>query len=259
MAYEAIIYEKKGNIAWVTLNRPERLNAISRTMHEELYDVWHNVFMKDDDVRVAILTGAGEGFCAGGDMKDYVRRDEAGEAVRYGPNFLSGYLDPVEINKPIVCAVNGVCAAGGLRLLGGCDVIICSENAEFLDTHVSIGWSPFPVAMAMLGRMPFGAVMRMVLMGRADRMSAQRAYELGLVSEIVPQDKLLERASQIAQAIAEQAPVAVRMIKEVMNKIVKPRAEAIEQAHLRVGTETEDATEGLRAYAAKRPPAWKGK
>ncbi len=260
MAYETIIYEKKGRIAYVTLNRPETLNAFNNTMHNELYDVWQKV-MKDDDVWVVVLTGAGRAFCSGADMKEATQASETGEARRTGHFGFPSWTE--EMNKPIVCAINGICAGAGLILLGDCDIVICSEDTQFLDPHVSVGWVPFFETMATARRMPFGLAMRIALMGTTERMSAQRAYQVGLVSEVVPHYKLMERATEIAQTIAEQAPLAVRTIKELMNKVLgAPYTEGIEmglQATRKVDRESEDAKEGPRAFAQKRKPEWKGK
>ncbi len=254
MAYETIIYEKKDRIGYVTLNRPERLNATDYAMHEELYDVWQTI-MKDDDVWVVVLTGKGRAFQTGADMKEAA----SGERTREH----SGFPDPVEMNKPIVCAVNGICAGGGLILLGRCDVIICSENAQFLDPHVSVGWIPLGETFATATRMPYGLAMRMALMGTSERMSAQRAYEVGFVSEVVPADKLMERATEIAEVIAGQGPLAVRAIKETMNRMfhVTPYAESQEKASILHTTvnKAPDGIEGPRAFAQKRKPQWTGK
>ncbi len=257
MAYENIIYEKKGNIAYMTLNRPEALNATNRAMHDEMYDAWKDV-IKDDDIRVVVLTGAGRGFQSGADMKEAA----SGKRTR-GHSGFPGMAEG--LNKPIVCAVNGICGGGGLNLMNGCDIIIASEKAEFFDPHVSVGWSSIHVTFGMASRMPYGEAMRMSLMGVSYRMSAQRAYELGLVTEVVPHDKLMERATEIAKAIAEQAPLAVMDIKEIMKKAYMdvPFAAALDMAGKRPNARgvsgSNDHKEGPIAFAQKRKPQWTGK
>ncbi|MFC1864605.1 enoyl-CoA hydratase/isomerase family protein [Chloroflexota bacterium] len=266
MAYQTVIYEKKGNIAYVTLNRPEQLNATNHALREDLYQVWQEI-MKDDEVRVVVLTGKGRGFCSGADMKDAAQSPEQDETQRlrrmYFPNPWEFHMDPAEFNKPMIGAVNGVCAGGGFRLLGGCDIIICSEKAEFLDPHVSVGYLPFFETMATLKRMPYGLAMRIALMGTSERMSAQRAYEVGFVSEVVPHDKLMERATEIAEVIARQAPLSVRYIKETINRAWGPPYEDAReigrQAMQLVDRDSEDGKEGPRAFAQKRKPQWKGR
>ncbi len=257
MAYETIIYEKKGHIAYMTLNRPESLNATNRLMHTEMYEAWQDI-VKDDNIRVAVLTGTGKGFQAGADMKEAA----SGERVRGH----SGFPRACEgLNKPIICAVNGICGGGGLNMMAGCDIIIASDKAEFCDFHVSVGWSAPMVTYAMSLRMPYGEALRLSFMGKSERMSAQRAYDVGFVSEVVPHDKLMERATEIAQVIAEQAPLAVQDIKECMKQawfdIPAAAAGTLASTRSNAGkvSASADHKEGPRAFAQKRKAVWTGK
>ena len=176
----------------------------------------------DDDIRVAVLTGAGEkAFCSGIDRSEFRPLSEVAE-----DDFLRQYVesspsyDPIGENlspksglqcwKPIVAAVNGVAAGGALYMLGEADIIICSENATFFDPHVSFAMVSAYESILMAHRMPLGEVLRMQLLGTYERMSAERALQIGLVSEVVPQAELLDAAGRIAEAIAAQSPSAVQ-------------------------------------------------
>ncbi len=254
MAYEAIIYEKKNKVAYITLNRPEALNAWNNAMNEETNDAFLDAD-NDNDIYVIVLTGKGRAFQSGADVKE-MAKEARSRTVR-------GIGAAGRAQKPVVCAINGICCGAGLILLGGCDVIICSDNATFFDPHVSIGLLPLSETFGSATSMPYHLSIRMALMGLQERMSAERAYQVGLVSEVVPQDKLMERATEIAQAIAEQGPLAVRAIKETMNRMfhVVPYAESQKEAHHLHETinRAPDGIEGPRAFAQKRKPQWTGK
>lgn len=258
--YETVIYEKKGHIAYITLNRPERLNAYNLTMNRELGEVWED-FKKDDYLRVAILTGAGKkAFCAGVDVKDVA---EAGEAPL--TRIEDVHLTPLQSNvwKPVICAVNGLCTGAGMLFVVDSDICIGSENATFFDSHVNVGMVAAMEPAALVRRIPIGIVLRMYLMGNAERMSAQRAYEVGLLSQVVPFDDLLPTATRIAEVIAENAPLAVRGTKIAAWKSLNlPLFEAAQDVAfyiLRENWLSEDFKEGPRAFAEKRKPQWKGR
>jgi enoyl-CoA hydratase/carnithine racemase len=232
--YETIRYEKHGAIAVVTLNRPEAGNSHTAKMGQELTAAWNDA--NDDPViRVAILTGAGDKFfCAG-------------------------------FRKPVMLAINGICAGGGFHFLWQSDFAICAEHATFMEPHVSIGWVPLREMMGLAERAPLGVVFRMAFMGTKERMSAQRAYELGIVTEVVPADRLLERAMEIAGCIAEQAPLAVEATKEILHRAFElrfARRKELDHGILLREAKThhsEDYREGPRAFAERRKPQWKGK
>ncbi len=258
MAYETIIYEKKNRVAYITQNRPDALNALSYKMSEELIDAFQQVD-SDNDVYVTVLTGTGRGFNVGADQKEAARVSRTGEKRGgYG-----GFHAPEKAKKPIVCAINGICAGGGLILLGGSDVVICVDDATFFDPHVDVGWLPLSETFSTATHMPYGIAMRMALMGNSERMSAERAYQLGLVSEIVPKDKLMERATDIAETIASKAPLATRWIRQTMRQIIitdphaVPVAEAERWIHMPVNR-SHDGNEGPRSFAEKRKPRWTG-
>ena len=258
MAYETIIYEKKGRVASITQNRPDSLNSLSFKMSDELIEAFQQA-NDDDDVYVIILTGVGRGFNVGADQKEAARVSRTGEP-RGG---YAGYGAPGNSLKPVVCAINGICAGGGLILLGGCDVVICAEDSTFFDPHVEVGWLPLGETFGTATSMPYHLAMRMALMGNSERMNAERAYQVGLVSEVVPPDKLGERALEIAEVIASKAPLATKWIRYAMRQIMieGPHKETMELmdtwVHMQVNR-APDGIEGPRSFAEKRKAQWTG-
>ncbi len=255
MAYQYILYEKKGQIAYVTLNRPEAGNSHHAAMGEELTDAWNDA-NKDENIRAAILTGAGgKFFCTGADAR------AASKGIPVTP---WGDI-PEDFWKPVILAINGICAGGGFHFLWQSDFAICVDHATFLEPHVSIGWVPLREMMGLADRAPLSVVLRMALMGTKERMDAKRAYDLGIVTEIVTPDQLMPRATELAEAICEQAPLAVEAIKETLHRAFElrfARREAYDYGNLLRETKThntEDYREGPRAFAEKRKPVWKRK
>ena len=203
MELEHVIYEKNGHVATVTLNRPEANNSTNPKMQQELSDVWTD-FKYDDDLFVAVLTGAGDkAFSTGMDRS----------ARRAGPSkpSLSDRDEGHRIItskhltcwKPVVCAVNGEVVGGALHWIADADIVICSENATFYDRHPEGGaaaiWEPIQLAR----KIPYEIALRMMLMGPAEKLDARRAYEVGLVSQVVPQADLLSTALEIAEAVSK--------------------------------------------------------
>jgi enoyl-CoA hydratase/carnithine racemase len=202
--YETVIYEERDHVAWITMNRPEVLNAFNYQMQTELSDVWARVG-RTRDVHCAVLTGTGRAFCVGLDRKDFFATGRV-----FAP--LSNHIAPKAMGcwKPVIAAINGMAAGGAFYMLGEVDIMICSEDATFFDSHVTFGMVSGQESMHMAQKMPFGEVVRMQLMGNDERLSAKRALEIGLVSEIVPGDQLRATAGQIAHAIAKKRPEAVQ-------------------------------------------------
>ncbi|MBI2287557.1 MAG: enoyl-CoA hydratase/isomerase family protein [Chloroflexi bacterium] len=258
MAYETIIYEKKGRTAIITQNRPNSLNALNFKMSDELIEAFQQA-NDDNEVYVIVLTGAGRAFNVGADQKEAAQASRTGQrGGGYG-----GYGAPGRSLKPVVCAINGICAGGGLILLGGCDVVICSDDSTFFDPHVEVGWLPLGETFGTATSMPYHLAMRMALMGNSERMNAERAYQVGLVSEIVPRDKIVERALAIAEIIASNAPLATRWIRYAMRHIMidAPHDTAMEEmdtwVHMQVNR-AHDGIEGPRSFAEKRKAQWNG-
>lgn len=262
-----VLLDRQGAVAVVTLNRPDAGNAMNGEMRDALNDIWSEVD-RDDGVRVIVLTGAGtKHFCTGADMKwqAELSRDEA--AVRATKGNVGRSIQwpdiPDTLVKPVILAINGAVAGGGFHYVCQTDFAICADHATFLEPHVSVGWVPIREMLGLATRAPFAVVMRMAMMGTAERMDAARAYELGIVTELVPAERLLVRTLEVAETIARQAPLAVRAIKEMMH-----RAYSLEHASPALLAHAEllrdvvhrgpDSKEGPRSFAEKRPPRWTG-
>jgi enoyl-CoA hydratase/carnithine racemase len=226
--YETIKFEVGDSIAWITLDRPEVLNAINLTMQDELADAWQRV-RTDHDIHVAVLTGTGErAFTTGADRSGMQTRAEDADArtrptmrslpdgaVPGGPGYESDLGERISPKsqmcfKPVITAVNGMACGGAFYMLGESDIIIAADHATFFDPHVSYGMVSGYESMHMLQRMPLGEVMRMQLLGNYERMSAERAHQLGLVSEVVPLAELHGAAEWVASRIASLPPGAIQ-------------------------------------------------
>jgi enoyl-CoA hydratase/carnithine racemase len=250
-----VIFEKKGAVAYVTINRPERLNACDFETYGMLADIWTEV-EADRDLRVAIFTGTGErAFCAGSDIKsNYVERiGREGARTPYSVMF--------EMTKPIIAAINGHANGGGLEQALCCDIRIAAEHAQFGLGEVRLGWLPGGGGTQRLPRLiPLGRALEMLYTG--NRIGAAEALRLGLVDYVVPMPQLMTRAEEIAAEICKSAPLAVQKIKEVVRRgLDLPLAEALKLEHRAYDwlNETDDAREGALAFAEKRPPSWKSK
>jgi enoyl-CoA hydratase/carnithine racemase len=209
-SFETLIYDVRDGKAFVTLDRPQHHNTFDQQMQRELRALWEEV--KDDrNVRVVVLTGAGDkAFCAGLDRNMQPLNYENREFWhREDP---SVWVSPKTNRcwKPVVCAVNGMACGGGFYLLAEADVIIAADHATFFDPHVTFAMTAVLEPVMLAKRMPFGEVMRMALLGNDERISARRALEIGLVSEVVPGPDLAAAAEWIADRIAEKDPNAVQ-------------------------------------------------
>lgn len=216
---ETLIYTKREHIAYVTFNRPHVMNALNPTMVKELIAVWTDV-RDDDEIQVAILTGAGPAFMQGrGDLK---ARARAIDAVRKPPTrpFRHSWNTPVspkahDLFKPVIAAVNGVCATSGMEQIAEADLIICSDDATFYDNHVSYG-AIVHSAIGLAKRMSYNQVIRMALLGEHEVITAKRACEIGLVTETVTPERLLPRATELAKMIMLNSPTAVQASVEAL-------------------------------------------
>src|SRR5262245_51594043 len=206
MTFESIRYEVEDRVATIILNRPDRLNALSPAMIRELRRAYADA-EADDAVWIIVVTGNGRAFCAGADVTEI---PEDGR-VLYDEPYLSTYAQweaPQEgtppfrtMTKPVIAAVNGICCGAGLDWVTTGDIVIASEQATFFDPHVSIGLVSGREVVRLARALPTNIAMRIALMGRHERVDARRAYELGLVSEVVPHDQLLERTREIASTV----------------------------------------------------------
>ena len=194
--------------ATITLNRPDRLNAFNLTLARELNDCWRG-FRFDDRVRAVVLTGAGEkAFCTGIDRTEAVPQP-TGPWMMDDPGLMLG-PKTAGFWKPVVAAVNGIACGGAFYMLGEVECIIAAEHATFFDPHVTYGMTAAFEPMLMLTRMPFGEIMRLTLLGNYERLSAARAHQIGLVSEVLPAATLVSRAQELAREIAASPPAAVQ-------------------------------------------------
>jgi enoyl-CoA hydratase/carnithine racemase len=206
--YETILYELRENIATVTLNRPEVLNAFNQRMCDEFTDAWRRIRL-DDDVHVVVLQSAGDrAFSTGLDRRDDVDLpDNPWSQVDPGAQ-----LSPKSnhVYKPVICALHGMCAGGAMYLVNDADIVICSEDTTFFDPHVTYGLVSSIEPSGMARRAPIGEVLRWALLGLDERMSAARALQIGLVSEVVPVGTVRQRARDLAAKIAAKPPAAVQ-------------------------------------------------
>lgn len=247
-----VLYEKKGKVVTITLNRPEKRNAINGEMEEALNKAWLD-FRDDDDLWVAILTGAGTlAFTAGMDLKEASSRE-----ISFRPGMSFGGPTSLGIWKPIIGAINGACFAGGMLFAVGCDIRIASENALFCVIEPRIGLPPLGIN-ALIHHMPLGMALELMFTG--DTFDAHKALELGFVNKVVSSEELMPTAMGLAEHICENAPLAVRATKELVCGSLYPAP------HVRRGmwdivapaTYSEDIKEGFTAFVEKRPPIWKG-
>jgi enoyl-CoA hydratase/carnithine racemase len=267
MEFETILYEVEDRTATITFNRPEQLNAVNPTMVRELRQAYAAA-EADGAVWTILVTGNGRAFCAGADVTEI---PEDGRVI-YDEPYLSTYPQweaPQEatppfrsMTKPILTAVNGLCCGAGLDLVTTGDITIASDRAEFFDPHVSIGLVSGREVVRLARVLPLNIAMRIALTGRLERMSAQRAYELGMVSEVVEHERLLERAREVAALVNRNAPLAVRGTRLAIRKgldLPLPEAEILAEAFRERVLRTEDAKEGPRAFVEKRPPDWQAR
>jgi len=266
----AVVYEKKGGIAYIILNRPEVHNALDAEVVVRLAEAWQD-FADDDSLRVAIITGAGDrAFSSGADLRKLIPLmagarqpgDEYEEKLMSNRRLISiALLRGFDLYKPIIAAINGYCLAGGTEIIQATDIRIAAQHATFGLTEVKRAIIPGGGSMVRLPRqIPFCKAMEVLLVG--DSMSAEEAHRIGLVNQVVSPGKLMEMAEEFAGKIAENGPLAVRKIKEtVLKALGRPVNEgyALEDEAARVIMGSEDAREGPRAFAEKRPPRYVGR
>jgi enoyl-CoA hydratase/carnithine racemase len=265
--YEMIEYEEVDGVAWVTLNRPQVLNAFNFQMQAELKDVWRGL-RRNDDVRCAVLTGAGDkAFCTGIDraetMGGWEGADDVGGTQATGTGASGStpwhFDDPGEnigpktndLWKPVIAAVNGMACGGAFYMLGEVDFIIAAEHATFFDPHVSFGMTACFESMHMLQKMPFGEIMRVALLGASERMTAQRAFQIGLVSEVVAADALHDAAAWAANEIAKAPPIAIQgTVRAIWMARELSRMQALDAGRvlIRLGSDPESLLAGQRAF-----------
>jgi enoyl-CoA hydratase len=261
VVYETLKVERHGPVGWLINNRPERLNAMNNAMRDEFELAWRELDA-DPAVRVIVHTGEGKAFQTGADMveiaSDGLGMERYRESIEnFDLRFTSWHN---HVWKPVITAVNGMCAGGGFHWVADADIVIASSNAKFFDPHVSVGQVAAYELIGLARRMPFEAVLRMALVGRHERMSAQRALALGMISEIVdPPEQLRQVAQDLAEKIARNSPAAMAATKRALWG-------ALEQGltdACKAGADElvsmwghPDQVEGPLAFAEKREAVW---
>jgi crotonobetainyl-CoA hydratase len=260
MEQKFVKYEKRGRVAWVTLNRPEVMNALHPPCHDELEQIWDD-FARDPELWVAVLTGAGErAFSAGNDLKWTAQH--GGKLPPMPPGGFAGLVARFDLTKPVIAAVNGVALGGGFEIVLASDIVIAASHAQFGLPEPRVGLMAAAGGAQRLPRhIPLKIAMGMMMTG--EPIGAQRAYELGLVNEVVPPADLHAAAERWAERILACSPLSVRATKQAaLDSLDKPLREAIAIANYPAALElfrSEDVLEGPRAFAEKRKPVWKGK
>jgi E-phenylitaconyl-CoA hydratase len=250
--FENILFDVDAHVATITLNRPERLNATDDLSRTELGKAW-GIVRDDPQIRVAIITGAGEkAFCVGQDVR---ATSESGIG-----NKVPGSRLHHAVWKPVICALNGMVVGGGLHQVADADLVIAAEHAVIFDTHCKVG-NVFALEPAvLLRRMPLGMVMQMALLPESGRITARRGFEIGLVNEVVPADRLMPRAQEMAAEIAALSPATVQAsIKAMWSSLdvgLKASFDVAYRYVLQHQLTHPDYHEGMRAFAEKRAPNW---
>jgi enoyl-CoA hydratase/carnithine racemase len=209
--------ERAGPVGWLTFHRPDAGNAMNAVMMLELEDAWRTLDA-DDDVRVIVNTGTGSAFQTGLDLAQLARdpdalREQSRRTKRFELRFTAWHND---VSKPVIAAVNGVCAGGGLHFVADADIVLMVEGATLLDPHVSVGQATVYETIALAKKSPMESILRMALVGRYERIDARRAYQLGICSEVVPAAELHDTAQALAEKIAEQPPELLAATKRAL-------------------------------------------
>lgn len=257
--FKTLNYEKKENIGLLTINRPDKLNAISSELTTELSRLLDEI-ENDEELRVLVVTGAGDkAFVAGADINELVDREaKIGRKVSKERQEIFWRIENLQV--PVIAAVNGYALGGGLELALACSIRICSEKAQFGAPEVKLGIIPGDGGTQRLPRLVgLGRAMEMILTG--DFIDAQEAYRIGLVNRVTPPEKLMEAAMELARRIASRPPLAVRYAKEAVNRSQEggPAGFALESYLHALACTTEDKKEGVAAFLEKRKGSFKGR
>jgi enoyl-CoA hydratase/carnithine racemase len=259
MTYETLLVEQRNHVAYVTLNRPTALNALSTVLRRDLKQFFTDI-QADRDVRLVAMTGAGRAFCAGADIKEWT--EPASVVEDRGDRLQLNFWDAMRrCEHPIIAAINGYALGGGCELAMCCDIRIASDQAQLGLTEVTLGIMPGGGGTQRLPRLiGRGKALELILTGK--RIDAHEALRLGLVEQVVPHDQLMAAVEDLAQTIISRAPLAVKYAKEaIVRGLELPLEEALKvEAELYILLHTtEDRMEGARAFKEKRPPRFKGR
>ena len=260
-SYEHLVVERHGPVGWLINNRPDQLNAMNAAMRDEFAVAWKELDA-DPEVRVIVHTGNGRAFQTGVDVSeladDGVGMERYRESVEnFDLHFTAWHQ---QVWKPVITAVNGICAGGGFHWVADADIVIAASDAQFFDPHVSVGQVVAIEAIGLMRKMPAEAVMRMAFMGKNERMPAARARELGMISEVVdPPERLRDRAQELGETIAKNSPAAMAATKRALWAALEhglTDACRVGAGHLVSMWGHPDQTEGPSAFAEKRDANW---
>ena len=261
MTFETLLSEKADGVCTLTLNRPARLNAFDYTMAQELRRFWEAVKV-DPEVSCVIVTGAGErAFCTGVDVTETAAGENEGRAAGTFEASPFGRLTAIHNRcwKPVITALNGIVAGGGLHFVADSDLVIAAEHVTLLDTHVKVGRVAGLEPVGLARRIPLEAVMRLALLGGSERMTAQEALRLGLVGEVLPAAQLMPRARDLAAKISQHSPAALMRSKQaIWESLDMGLHQGLSRAWEIIGHHEShpDVKEGAVAFVEKRKPRW---
>lgn len=254
-----VLYDKQGHVVTITYNRPERRNAINGAMREGLNEAWLR-FRDDEDAWVAIMTGSGEVFCAGADLKDGKGSAGTFPGTYWEKPTVNSFESGLELFKPVIAAVNGPCVGYGLTGVSFADFVIASDRATFSYPEVRIGVPTIVGSIRMPRRLNWADAMELLLIG--EPVDAQRAKEMGLVWQVVEHHDLMAAANRLADRLLLSAPLATRVVKEVATRsrdMGWTEAVRFGETMRIVANKTDDAAEGGRSFREKRSPDWTGR
>lgn len=258
--YQEIIFEVKENYAVLTFNKPDKLNALSSKMKEELEDVIR-VVSENDEIRGLIITGAGRGFMAGTDLSE-IQTDRTGEETKEMSLHGQALMNKLEeLGKPVIAAVNGYALGGGTELALACDLRVAGEKAVFGVPETDLGVAPCYGGMQRLARL-CGAGVAKDLLFTARKVRADEALRIGLANRVVPQESLMEETENLMKTIIKNGPIAIKACKYLVDKGLDMSFEDGLKYEAELNgmlAETEDSREGLRAFFEKRPPVFRNK
>lgn len=226
MEPKTVLFEVTDHIATITLNRPEAMNSFNQRMLEDFRQIW-NTAKEDDDIYVVVLRAEGDrAFCTGMDVKEGIDRHPNVWSQTDPGEYLSPKLN--QVWKPLVCAVQGMAAGGAFYWLNEADIVICSQDATFFDPHVSYGLTAALEPIGLARRIPLGETLRIALLGLDERLSPERALQIGLVSEVLPREQLWGRAEEIARIIAAKPPAAIQgTVRAIWESLDTGRTQAL--------------------------------
>lgn len=254
MSFHSILRDREDGIVWVTLNRPEALNALNRGLWRELHQAL-DAAEKDDSTRIVIITGAGRAFSAGDDIKEVANLKTPSEIEDFILNYAApAVMKIVQMSKPVIAAVNGPAYGGGCEIAMLSDLVIASENASFAVPEARIGAYP-PIASA-IGAYLVGKLNISMMTLTGEPLTAQEAERIGLVNKVVPPEQLKSTAAELARKIMLSAPTSIGVVKKTLNKRFKRRDLERSVMQLVALLKSEEAREGHRAFIEKRAPKW---